>query len=53
MVLISRAVSAVTLIGGILSLGQVYGISGIAVSFVLSLSFQTSILAYANWKKMD
>jgi len=53
MVLISRAVSAVTLIGGILSLGQVYGVTGIAISFLLSLIFQTCVMAYANLKKID
>ena len=53
MVLVSRAVSAATLIGGILSLGQVYGITGIAISFVLSLTIQTCIMAYANFRKID
>ena len=53
MVLISRAVSAVTLIGGILSLGQVYGVTGIAISFLLSLIFQMCVMAYANLKKID
>ena len=53
MVLVSRAVSAATLIGVILSLGQVYGITGIAISFVLSLTIQTCIMAYANFRKID
>ena len=53
MVLVSRAVSAATLIGGILSLGQVYGITGIAISFVLSLTIQTCIMAYSNFRKID
>ena len=53
MVLVSRAVSAATLIGGILSLGQVYGITGIAISFVLSLTIQTCIMAYANFRMID
>jgi len=50
-ILISRGISAITLIGGILLLGQTYGIIGIATSFVLSLVFQTIILAIANLKK--
>ena len=53
MVLVSRAVSAATLIGGILSLGQIYGVTGIAISFVLSLTIQTCIMAYANFRKID
>ena len=53
MVLISRATSAVTLIGGILLLGQMYGVTGIAISFVLSLTFQTIIMAFANLRKID
>ena len=36
---------------GILLLGQTYGVIGIATSFVLSLVFQTVILAIANLKK--
>ena len=52
MVLVSRGVSAITLIGGILLLGQSYGVAGIAVSFVLSLTFQTIIMGYANSKKI-
>ena len=50
-ILISRGISAITLIGGILLLGQTYGVIGIATSFVLSLVFQTVILAIANLKK--
>ena len=50
MVLIGRTTSAVTLIVGILSLGQMYGVTGIAIAFVLSLTFQTIIMAYANLK---
>lgn len=50
-ILISRGISAITLIGGILLLGQTYGVIGIATSFVLSLVFQTIILAIANVKK--
>jgi len=53
MVLISRAVSAAILIGGILSLGQIYGVTGIAISFVLSLTIQTCIMAYANFRNID
>ena len=52
-VLISRATSAVTLISGILLLGQMYGVTGIAISFVLSLTFQTIIMAFANLRKID
>ena len=50
-ILISRGISAITLIGGILLLGKTYGVIGIATSFVLSLVFQTVILAIANLKK--
>ena len=53
MVLIGRATSAVTLIVGILSLGQMYGVTGIAIAFVLSLTFQTIIVAYGNLKKVE
>ncbi|MDC0208133.1 hypothetical protein OAJ90_00675 [Nitrosopumilus sp.] len=50
-VLIGRVTSAVTLIVGILSLGQMYGVTGISIAFVLSLTFQTIIMAYGNLKK--
>ena len=53
MVLVSRAVSAITLISGILLIGQMYGVAGIAVSFVLSLVFQTLIMSIANMRKVD
>ena len=47
-VLISRGISAVTLIGGILLIGPIYGVTGIAISFLLSLIFQTVIMSIAN-----
>jgi O-antigen/teichoic acid export membrane protein len=47
-VLISRGVSAATLIGGILLIGPIYGVTGIAISFLLSLIFQTVIMSIAN-----
>jgi O-antigen/teichoic acid export membrane protein len=53
MVLVSRAVSAITLISGILLIGQMYGVAGIAISFVLSLVFQTLIMSIANMRKVD
>ena len=52
MVLVSRAVSAVTLILGILLIGQMYGVAGIAISFVLSLVFQTVVMGIANMRKI-
>ena len=52
-ILVSRAVSAITLISGILLIGQMYGVVGIAVSFVLSLVFQTLIMSIANMRKVD
>jgi O-antigen/teichoic acid export membrane protein len=52
MVLVSRAVSAITLISGILLIGQMYGVVGVAVSFVLSLVFQTVIMGIANMRKI-
>jgi O-antigen/teichoic acid export membrane protein len=47
-VLVSRAISAATLIGGILLIGPTHGVTGVAISFLLSLIFQTLIMSIAK-----
>ena len=47
-VLIDRLVSAIVLISGIIILGSIFGIAGIAVSYVISTLVQALILFFAD-----